>query len=105
MPICAVSLIDSEEQRFKSIQGVDLTGTSREVAFCDHMIRTREPLVVPDAQADPRFADNPLVTGEPHIQAYAGAPLTTPDGYNVSALCAMHSPRRRNALCRQTGRT
>ena len=93
VPICAVSLIDSDEQRFKSIQGSDLTHTPREVAFCDHTIRSSDPLVVPDAEQDERFADNPLVTGDPHVRAYAGAPLTTPDGYNVGALCAIHRRR------------
>jgi diguanylate cyclase (GGDEF)-like protein len=93
VPICAVSLLDSDQQRFKSIQGADLTATSRESAFCDHTIRTREPLAVPDVEADPRFADSPLVRDEPHIRAYAGAPLTTSDGYNVGALCAIHRRR------------
>lgn len=93
VPMCAVSLIDADEQRFKSTQGFDMEETPREVAFCNHTIRNREPLVIPDAQEDPRFADNPLVTGEPHIRAYAGAPLTSPDGYNLGALCAMHRRR------------
>jgi diguanylate cyclase (GGDEF)-like protein len=93
VPIAAVSLIDQDRQRFKSIQGSDLQETPREVAFCDHTIRSMEPLVVPDATLDPRFADNPLVTGEAQIRAYAGAPLNTPDGYNVGALCAIHRRR------------
>jgi diguanylate cyclase (GGDEF)-like protein len=93
VPICAVSLIDSDEQRFKSIQGSSITSTPREVAFCEHTIRSSDPMVVPDTEQDERFADNPLVTGDPHIRAYAGAPLTTPDGYNVGALCAIHRRR------------
>jgi diguanylate cyclase (GGDEF)-like protein len=93
VPIAAVSLIDQDKQRFKSIQGLDVKETSREVAFCDHTIRSKEALVVPDATADPRFADSPLVTEGSQIRAYAGAPLNTPDGYNVGALCAMHRRR------------
>ncbi|WP_300974559.1 sensor domain-containing diguanylate cyclase [Sphingomonas sp. LHG3406-1] len=93
VPICAISLIDSDEQRFKSIQGLDVESTSREVAFCDHTIRGREPLVVPDAHDDERFANNPLVTGDLSIRAYAGAPLQTPDGFNLGALCAIHRRR------------
>lgn len=93
VPICAVSLIDEDEQRFKSIQGAEIAGTPREVAFCDHTIRTHGPLVVSDAEQDERFADNPLVTGEMHVRAYAGTPLTTPDGYNLGALCAIHRRR------------
>lgn len=93
VPICAVSLIDKDEQRFKSMQGLDVSVTPRDVAFCDHTIRDTVPMVIPDAEQDERFSDNPLVTGEPHIRAYAAAPLTTPDGFNVGALCAIHRRR------------
>jgi len=93
VPICAVSLIDRHEQRFKSIQGLDIDGTPRDQAFCDHTIRTREAMVVSDAEQDERFADNPLVTADDGIRAYAGAPLTSPDGYNLGALCAIHRRR------------
>lgn len=86
-PICAVSLVDRDRQWFKSIQGVDARQTPRNVAFCAHTILTREPLIVPDATADPRFADSSLVTGPPFIRAYAGVPLKSPDGYNLGALC------------------
>ncbi len=67
VPICAVSLIDRDRQWFKSIQGIDAEQTERSVSFCDHTIRSREPLHVPDASKDERFMNNPLVTGEPHI--------------------------------------
>jgi diguanylate cyclase (GGDEF)-like protein len=89
VPICAVSLVDRDRQWFKSLQGLDAEETSRDVAFCDHTIRTRDPLVVNDASEDPRFVDNALVTADPHIRSYAGVPLRTPDGYNLGALCVI----------------
>ena len=93
-PICAVSLVDHDRQWFKSIQGVDARQTPRNVAFCAHTILTREPLVVPDATADARFADSSLVTGPPFIRAYAGVPLKSPDGYNLGALCVKDTKPR-----------
>jgi len=94
VPISAVSLIDSDRQWFKSIQGLEVRETLRNVAFCDHTIRTRQPMVVPDARRDPRFSGNPLVTGAPHIASYAGVPLETPDGYNIGSLCALDTVPR-----------
>ena len=89
VPISAVSLVDAERQWFKSIAGLSVCETSREVSFCSHAIQLRQPLVVPDATLDMRFANNPLVTGEPGIRSYLGIPLETPDGYNIGALCAI----------------
>lgn len=89
VPICAISLVDQYEQWFTSITGADLSGTPRADAFCDHTIRSYRCLAVENATTDPRFADNPLVTGSPFIRSYAGAPLTTPDGYNLGALCVL----------------
>lgn len=94
VPICAISLIDVDRQWFKSIDGLDDRQTTRNVAFCDHTIRTPGPMVVEDARDDARFVDNPLVTGDPNIRSYAGVPLQTPDGYQLGALCAIdQSPR------------
>ncbi|MDP3340390.1 sensor domain-containing diguanylate cyclase [Frigidibacter sp.] len=95
VPIAAVSLVDAERQWFKSIVGLPVCETSREVSFCSHAIRRNEPMLVPDATEDPRFAMNPLVTGDPGIRSYLGIPLTTPDGYNLGALCAIDTQPRR----------
>jgi len=95
VPICAVSLIDEQRQSFKSRQGLALTETPRSMAFCDHAIRSYQSLVIEDATRDTRFADNPLVTGDPNIRAYAGVPLTTPEGFNVGSLCAIDRESRR----------
>ncbi len=94
VPIAAVSLVDVDRQWFMSAPGLDVTETPRDIAFCAHTILTRDALNVPDARIDARFSRNPLVVGAPHICAYLGAPLMTPDGYNVGALCAIDtSPR------------
>ncbi|MCR9222292.1 MAG: sensor domain-containing diguanylate cyclase [Alphaproteobacteria bacterium] len=89
VPICAVSLVDSDRQWFKASRGLEVCETRRDISFCTHAIQTPEPMIVQDAQQDPRFAANPLVTGAPHIRSYAGAPLQTPEGYNVGSLCAI----------------
>jgi diguanylate cyclase (GGDEF)-like protein len=94
VPICAVSLVDRERQWFKSIQGLDAAETPRSISFCTHTIKTHEPLIVKDALEDDRFNTSPLVLQAPHIRSYAGAPLYTPDGYNVGALCAIDTVPR-----------
>lgn len=94
VPIAAVSLVDVDRQWFKSMNGLEVSETTRDVSFCAHTILTRDALNVADARLDPRFAENALVTGDPNICAYLGAPLNTPDGYNVGALCAIDSDPR-----------
>jgi GAF domain-containing protein len=75
VPTAVVSLVDADRQWFKSRVGLDATETGRDVAFCDYAIRQEGVMVVLDATADPRFCNNPLVTGALGISFYAGAPL------------------------------
>lgn len=94
VPMSAVSLIDANRQWFKSHPGIAATETPRSIAFCDHTIRRRDPMVVPDASRDSRFQENPFVIGDPNVASYAGVPLETPDGYNIGALCAIDTRPR-----------
>ena len=93
-PIAYITMVDANRQWFKSSCGLNATETDRDVSFCGHAILEDEALVIPDATADPRFADNPQVVGEPHIRFYVGQPLRGPEGHNVGTLCvADREPR------------
>lgn len=89
VPMAAVTLVDEDRQWFKARGGIAVSETPRDVSFCTHAIRQAEPFLIDDARQDARFADNPLVTGDPNVRSYAGVPLLTPDGYNVGVLCAI----------------
>lgn len=87
MPMSLISLIDADRQWFKSSQGLGVRETPRDIAFCAVAVACHEMLVVEDASSDPRFHANPLVTGEPYIRFYAGAPVSAPNGSTLGTLC------------------
>lgn len=88
-PIALVSLVDADRQWFKARVGLDATQTPRDISFCGHVVAAGELMIVPDAHADERFWDNPLVVGDPYIRFYAGAPLRFEDGTSAGVLCVV----------------
>ncbi|WP_462380031.1 sensor domain-containing diguanylate cyclase [Pseudomonas sp. Marseille-QA0892] len=93
-PIALFTLIDEHRQWFKSRVGVDVPEMHRDVAFCAHAINESGPLIVPDAEQDPRFANNPLVLNDPRVRFYAGVPIRTSAGLALGTLCAADSRPR-----------
>ncbi|XVU22407.1 GAF domain-containing sensor histidine kinase [Actinoplanes sp. CA-054009] len=93
-PMAAISLIDGERQWLKSRLGIEVCEVARDRSFCAHAMFSDGVMQVPDARLDPRFRDNPAVTGDPHVVFYAGAPLVTASGQALGALCVIgHEPR------------
>lgn len=93
-PIALISLIDEERQWFKAYHGLDVRQMPRSISFCTHAIRGEDVFTVQNADEDPRFADNPLVTSDPNIRFYAGAPLKTPTGRRIGTLCVIDEKNR-----------
>lgn len=88
-PVSVVTLLEEERQRFLAKQGLADEGTPREAAFCNHTLGSSELLEVANAEVDPRFAENPLVTGAPEIRYYAGHPLVSKEGASLGTLCVI----------------
>ncbi len=103
-PVALVTLLDENVQWFKASKGVDMEGSDRSLAFCNHTIQQTGLMEVRSTLSDMRFRDNPLVAEEPHVRFYAGATLTTKDGHNIGSLCVLDMQERqlnelqRNAL-------
>ena len=87
VPIATITVMDKEREWYKSCQGLNVREVSRELSFCAHAMLSRNIFVVEDTLRDPRFADNPMVTGEPHIRFYAGVALTNEEGHHIGVFC------------------
>lgn len=97
-PIALVSLVEERRQRFLSREGLEATETPRSASFCQFAMVGDGIMEVRDATADPRFADNILVTGDPNIRFYAGAPLVSEEGAALGALCVISDVPRPQGL-------
>ena len=98
VPMALVSLVDRERQWFKSAHGLDATETPRNISFCTYAIMKPDPLIVLNATEDERFKDTPLVTGDPNIRFYAGAPLIDREGYRLGTFCVIDTEPRKEFL-------
>jgi GAF domain-containing protein len=87
VPISTLTIIDAQREWFKSCQGLAQKEGDRAISFCGHALVENEMLVVTDAAKDERFADNPMVIGDPHIRFYAGVPIVGADGRRIGVFC------------------
>ena len=94
VPIAVVSLVDENRQWFKSCIGLPVKETPRDISFCGHAILGADIFIITDTLLDERFADNPIVTGEPHVRFYAGCPLSAPNGSKLGTLCIIDQKPR-----------
>ncbi|WP_235302956.1 sensor histidine kinase [Sphingopyxis sp. MWB1] len=94
VPIALVVLVDDRRQWFKSVHGLDVPETPRDISFCQHVVVEERPVVVSNALEDPRFRDNPLVRDDPHIRFYAGVPLRAPNDAVIGTLCIIDRKAR-----------
>lgn len=98
VPIALISIVERDEQWFRSVQGLEVDHTPRDISFCGHAVAINKPLYIPDTWADEKFFDNPLVIGPPGIRAYLGWPLEISPGLAVGTLCTIDTmPRRFNS--------
>ena len=103
VPIALISIVDKHQQWFRSRVGIEQRATPRNVSFCEHSLRDREPMEILDAQQDERFKNNPMVTGSPFIRYYASAPLLTSDGFSLGSLCIIDTTPREPMSKRDAG--
>lgn len=89
VPTAYIAFLDADRQWFKSRCGMETSETPRNVSFCTYTIQQNELIVIPDTHLDPRFANSPLVVGDPNTRFYAGFPISTPDGFKVGTLCVI----------------
>ena len=94
VPIALITIVEQDEQWFRSVQGLEIDHTARDISFCGHAIALNQPLCVPDALADEAFCDNPLVLGPPGIRSYFGWPLEIAPGLAVGSLCVIDTMPR-----------
>ncbi len=94
VPIAIITVLDEHRQWFKAPVGVDMDGSLRTDAFCDHTIRNEGIMVIPDTHLDRRFSGNALVTGQPNIRFYAGVPLIMKSGHAIGSLCIIDTRPR-----------
>lgn len=87
VPISTLTLVDKDREWYKSCQGLPLREGARAISFCGHALLEEDMLIIPDTLKDVRFADNPLVIGEPHIRFYAGVPVKDAKGYRLGVFC------------------